>query len=87
MHTPAQPCSPAACNTYTHEILTWLPSHTLVLCDLRFGAQLLFDFHPTPMFCVGVGFVVISVWFYARPEEIAHGAMQAASRLSVERYL
>jgi hypothetical protein len=54
MHTPAQPCSPAACNTYTHEILTWLPSHTLVLCDLRFGAQLLFDFHPTPMFCVGV---------------------------------
>jgi hypothetical protein len=68
-----------------HAILTWLPSHTLVLCDPRFGAQLLFDFHPTPMFCVGVGLVAISVWFYARPDQIAHGAMQAVSRLSPVR--
>jgi hypothetical protein len=32
-----------------------------------------------------VGLVAISVWFYARPDQIAHGAMQAVSRLSPVR--
>ena len=34
------------------------------------------------MFCVGVALVAVSVWFYARPDEIVRGVMHAASRLS-----
>ena len=39
----------------------------LALLCTCFASTLLFDFHPTPLFGIGVALTAVSIWLYASP--------------------